>query len=313
MSISAAYHASKPAERGKYIGGGDIAPILGRHPYRSATNVWMSKTGKPLPSFDDEAKNRMFWGTAFQNVIAARYDPEAVLLDEPRLDRTNEFFGNTPDFCNDKKKELIEVKTAGVRQLHRWDDTKYPLEYKLQTMWYLMQYPEAEYATIVALLGGQEFRTYPVYRDDELIGIMKDKANKFWVDHVLTDTPPDGWSTDSNYLDWKYPNETEISRDATDEEEYLIKKIGDYRGELKAMGGAKRNLESALLGTMGDAHIVTGEAGVALIRHYKARNATKWAELAKELLVGNPNADKLIEKYTSKSEARRELEVFVGG
>lgn len=56
--------------------------------------------------------------------------------------------------------------------------------------WLGTDVPDLEVADVLVLVDGQRLRHYPVPYDAELAGMIRDEAERFWRDYVLTQTPP---------------------------------------------------------------------------------------------------------------------------
>jgi len=56
--------------RRKVVGGGDVAAIVGVHPYKTAHDVWLEKLGLAVI----EENEAMYWGKVLEPVILAEYE-----------------------------------------------------------------------------------------------------------------------------------------------------------------------------------------------------------------------------------------------
>lgn len=180
------------------LGGSDVSAILGVNPYQTPLDVWADKTGKvPIRSVSNEA---MIWGTVLEPVIASEFARRTGCeLDDipeeltPLVHESRPWHMGTPDYLIRNKRIGLEVKTAGWRMAHLWGDTgtdHIPDMYRIQCDWYsaLMDYDMWE---VAALIGGQDFRTYTIEKNARLRWLMLERAERFWIDHVQADVPPE--------------------------------------------------------------------------------------------------------------------------
>lgn len=56
--------------------------------------------------------------------------------------------------------------------------------------WLGTDVPDVDVVDVLVLVDGQRLRHYPVPYDAELAGMVREECERFWVDHVLTQTPP---------------------------------------------------------------------------------------------------------------------------
>ncbi len=193
--------------RRAYIGGTDIAKLLGVSPWGGPYDVWLDKTGQGQPFDGNAATTR---GTYFEPSVAKWYaDQKGVTLikgeTQTHPDPSLPFLAGNPDYLiagNDTR--ILEIKTASFRQLHELDAEgaplwgqdgdsgadAVPLHYYLQCQWYMGICDALDCDLAVHFMGADEFRVYHLSLDQELWNTAVDAAIAFWRDHVLTGTPP---------------------------------------------------------------------------------------------------------------------------
>ena len=193
--------------RASFIGGSDVAALLGLSKYRSAMDVWLEKTGKRVDRKDSFA---LRFGSFAESFIADEYallTGESV-IDHPygiahpehsfcvgRIDRFVLGQKDQPLFNNNGRlnaKKLLECKTANHYSQGDWGEAgtdAIPLPYLCQCLWYLgiTNLPEID---VAVLLGGSDLRIYTITRDRELETLLFEKAVFFWTEHVQKDLPP---------------------------------------------------------------------------------------------------------------------------
>lgn len=179
-------------QRGTGIGGSDAAAIVGADPHKSAFALYTER----VSGMRVEENEAMAWGKRLEEPIAdewARRSDQCIV--NPRaLYRSREWpwMLATPDrltftdFAHPAD-GVLEVKTAGLRQADDWA-TGPPVKYLMQGYHYLAVtgFDRIHFA---ALIGGQQFVTYPVERNDALIaGLVK--AEREFYERLLGGEPP---------------------------------------------------------------------------------------------------------------------------
>lgn len=244
-------------ERRMGIGGSDASAVLGVNPYRAPIDVYLDKLGLALPWDGNEATR---WGDLLEPVIAAEYSTRTG-LETARTDRVvrhpqHRWMLGNPDRIIVGASKGVEIKTAGVRSLHRWGEgpEECPEEYIVQCAWYMAVCGCDEW-DLVALLGGQSLRIYTIKRDRELEGLMIEAAERFWIDHVLARVPPppDGSESFKIYLASKYPRDVRPLRSATAEEEEAGEELKAKKSEAEDLDLEITGLENRIKSSMEDA------------------------------------------------------------
>lgn len=181
--------------RSKGIGGSDIGTICGVNGFSSPRQLYLKKTGQFEDPYEEgsAASERMMFGRLLEPVVADEYSRRsgkhvakspAILAhcDHPWA------LANLDRFIVDdtgKPYGVLECKTAGEFANSNWDDGELPESYLYQLQWYLW-ITGLEYGAIAALVGGNKFYYYEVFRDDELINtVLLPKAEYFWFENVL--------------------------------------------------------------------------------------------------------------------------------
>lgn len=267
MNAQLAPVAPEQPDRRCFIGGSDVAAVLGISPWRTPLQLWEAKTRPALEG--PEPKKRVFTrGHRWESVVAEmlvehlqsrghkveivgrnqRYiDPErpylAAEIDfELRLD-------DEPDITN------VELKTVHPFKLREWGDEdtdESPVWYTAQGMHGLGVTPGNRKRCIVApLFGADEIRAYPVMRDDETIAAMRARCAAFW-NLVQTGVRPD--PTNLADLDRLYQGDPVApSLIADDELTRAVLRLRAIHSEIKARESEANVLEFDLKRAMKDA------------------------------------------------------------
>jgi len=178
-------------DRTKYIGGSDIAAILGVSPWKNRVDLWADKT---KPRVDDgrnaSAKRR---GQRLEpyiiDMIREEHGIEIVQRNERYIDADVPFFAAEIDA--ETADENIEIKTVHPFKSKEWGDVEtdsLPLQYIAQVQWGL-GIRRRDVCRVFALIG-DELKPYVVQRDDELIRVMREQAIDFWTQYVLPKKMP---------------------------------------------------------------------------------------------------------------------------
>lgn len=208
-----------PSSRAGFIGGSDLAAILGLSQWATPLDVWYEKIG--MPKDVDPEKERIFKrGRRLEPIIID------MLIEEMGIDVTkrsadiegqnryhdpvHEFLSAEIDFewrvtegmvarFPQIDRSLIgtiqngDAKTCHPFVAHKFGEVgteEIPIEYHAQAQHGLMV--TGRNVTLFAVLvGADNLLTYIVQRDEETIAGIREKAVAFWMDHVLAKVPPE--------------------------------------------------------------------------------------------------------------------------
>lgn len=210
MSLSPSQHA----QRLDGITATDVAAICGLHPHRSAIDVWLAKTGQSPPSPDTE---RSKWGDILEPVVRSDYEARhGVRVDVPGTltDAERAWMMATPDGLVHQRGAFeadrgLEIKTHTFRIAHLYGDPgtdQIPLWELVQCMWG-MAVTDLDRWDLVAFIDNQPI-DYIIDRDDEAIGVLIEKAERFRVDCVIGGAvpAPDGSESYDRWLLKRWPS-----------------------------------------------------------------------------------------------------------
>ena len=194
--------------RNLYIGGSDIAAVLGKSRYKTPYRLWCEKTGQIEQKVSNIEAIEM--GIRLEQFVA---DLFSVKTD--KLVRRAPKGYQHPDYpymvahvdrLITRTDELLECKTCSAYKLDEWQNA-IPQEYVLQVMWYL-GITGRKKGWIACLIGGQKFDYKVIDYDPELFEIMVEKAKEFW-DMVQNNIPPLILPDDDETLAELHPKHTE--------------------------------------------------------------------------------------------------------
>lgn len=205
-------------DRAKFLGGSEIASVMGISPWQTPVDLWKAKTGRAAPAPADPiregilrrgqrlepivremaidklrqrglqvellAKNRRYydWNLPW---MTAEIDFELVLTGVAEIDGVDVRFN--------RERVTADCKTAAGFARRAWgqeDTDAMPIYYAAQFM-HGLGITSVQRCLCAALIGLDDVALYWISRDDVTVAAMREKAQSFWVDHVLADVPPD--------------------------------------------------------------------------------------------------------------------------
>ena len=197
--------------RNKFIGGSDIAKIMGLSRWGTPLKLWAEKTGK-LPAPDLSNVEAVEMGTRLEQFVA-----DLFAVKTGKSVRRSPKYYQHPDYpymiahvdrLVTGTDELLECKTCSAFKADEWEGEEIPQEYILQVMWYL-GITGRKIGHIAVLIGGQSFKYKQIEFDAELFATMVEAAKEFWG-HVQEDTPPAIMPTDDETLKDLYSEHSEV-------------------------------------------------------------------------------------------------------
>jgi putative phage-type endonuclease len=271
------------AERTKFLGSSDAAPILGLSPWRSALEVYHDKiTPRSLES--DRSKERLFArGKRLEPIVCDMLADEEGLTIAARNQRYQdpehpflaaEIDAETSDGRN------VEIKTVSPFAAKEWGEERsdqIPLHYCVQVLHALMVTGRAE-AIVAALIGADDLRVYRVERDDELIARIRAEELAFW-DRIQRRDPPPVVTLADAALRWP----ASMTRTVVTSPEIAekIESLKILRGHIKELEDTAERLELIAKSTMGDADTLLTPDGQKLCT-WKSQSANRIDQKALE-------------------------------
>lgn len=191
-------------DRSKFLGGSDIAAVLGLNPWKTRVDLWKDKT---TPRIEQTPNNKPVFkrGLRWESVVAEMlvesleaqgHKVEIVATNKRYQDPVHAFMASEIDFeiRLDGAEEItnVELKTVHPFKMREWGESgtdELPTHYTAQVMWGL-GLTQRSNGMLAALFGADELRTYPVLGDHETITALRAHGLAFWTDHVLAGVPP---------------------------------------------------------------------------------------------------------------------------
>jgi putative phage-type endonuclease len=236
-------------DRRTFLGGSDMAAILGLSPWKTPYQLWLEKTSEAPPEDNDSGVKRR--GRRLEPVIVdwmrEDYGLKIIAHNERYVDQELPFLSCEVDFEHDEMEngvvitENAEVKTVHPSHAKDWGDEwsdEIPLYYTAQAAFGQM-ITGRESTLFAVLIGADDLRAYRVKRDDELISTLREKAIRFWA-LVEKRTPPPIINLQDARLAWSVSQPGSIT--ATDEVSAWVKELQQVK---KIISG--REAEAELL------------------------------------------------------------------
>jgi len=257
--------AREDHNRAKFLGGSDIAAVLGLSPWKTPLDLWRDKTTPRVGDADYKPvfKRGIRWEGAVAEMLVERlqvngHQVEIVGSNRRFIDREIPFLAAEIDFeiRLDGSEEItnVELKTVHPFRLREWGasgtDTL-PVHYTAQVM-HGLGVTRRSNAILAALFGADELRTYPVAADQETIAAMRARAAAFWNDHVLAGVAPDPTTLEdlSKLFDADNPDAHPLLADETLAEQVM--RMRSINAEIKAREAEAEAIEFSLKRAMRD-------------------------------------------------------------
>lgn len=271
--------------RDKFLGGSEMASVLGLNPYESAFDLWLLKTGRAKRRFVENKYTE--WGKRKEQVIAQHYADRhnLMLIETPKRAKIDgDFLAGTPDRLllgsgSDTIKDPIthqtlirrglEIKTGLAKHVTKWHESgiintgytgpapviadfaaagkNVPLYYWIQCQMYmwLMDFPEWDLAV---LLDSSDYREYRILYDAEYTDRAVQRCRDFWRDHIIDGKEPtiDNGKLVNQWLDSQYSEHTEQMRAADATETVMMHRLKDVEEQLRERSAESKALKEQL-------------------------------------------------------------------
>lgn len=242
-----------------FLGGSEIAAVMGQSRWCTQYKLWAIKTGK-IPAPDLSNNEAVQIGSKLEQFVAELFSEKTgkKVRRAPKVYQHQKypFLVAHIDRLIEKSDELLEVKTCSAYKLEEWEN-KIPREYVLQVMFYL-GITGKKRGWLCCLIGGQKFDYKVIDFDEELFNLMVEKAVKFW-EMVQKDIPPVIVPDDSETLGEVFSEHTDdmIESQELNERVAYVQELKMHRDEINK---EIKEIETELKATIQDkAGILTDE------------------------------------------------------
>lgn len=173
-------------DRTKYLGGSDVAAILGVSPWRTPLDVYLDKIQPRAEETDPGRLKVLNRGKRMEpyviDLLAEETGLEIIRRGERYLDPELDFVAAEID-AEAATGENVEIKTVSPFKAKEWGEEQsdeIPLHYAAQAM-HGMMVTSREVCIFGVLIGGDDFRVYRIERDDVTIDAIRQKEIEFWA------------------------------------------------------------------------------------------------------------------------------------
>jgi len=181
--------------RKKGIGASDVSAILGVNPYKTPVDVWLEKTGRSKPG---EGNVYTEAGTKIEPVVADYFQDrsghrviKASAKEFQVVHPVHDYLRHHPDreyFDKNGGRKTLECKTKYFQKPVKGD---LPLDWYIQNQYQVgISGQSGGSIAWIAFSFGVEFDYEEFDLDKAFYDRLINEAGGFWVDYVLTDTPP---------------------------------------------------------------------------------------------------------------------------
>lgn len=241
--------------RKKGLGATDCAAVMGMSPYKTPYELWMIKTGR----MEEEAildEKRLRLRHAHEETIAQEYAIQKNVKLEKMEDTI--FHKDLPfmlchlDRVVSGQRKIVECKSASGFMRNMWGmggSDEAPLHYILQVQHQLAcsGYDDAD---IAALIDIDDYRIYPMPRNEKIIEKIEYECEKFWHKNVLADVPPP--PTCRNDLKLMYPANNGKFIEATLDVMSVINVFNNFKTDIKNLESEKEKVEKEIIEFIAD-------------------------------------------------------------
>ena len=282
-------------DRQDFIGGSDVAAVLGQSRWKTPLQLWAEKTGEVEPK-DLSGIEAVELGTDLEDFCAKRFERKTGFpvrrTGSTYVHKVHQFMRCQVDRLLTGTDYLLEVKTCSAWKEKEWSGDEVPAEYILQVQWQLMITGKT-LGYICVLIGGQKFLYKEIHPDQELHDMMKERAIAFWK-MVEDRTPPSAMLGDDDVLLSLHPrsnNEIQMIQEKNDQ----IRHLQELKMHIKELEEQKDGIEVQLKDIIGD------NLGIKTSEY-----CVKWTPMEQSRVdVEKLKADGIYDLYKKTSGSRR--------
>ena len=180
--------------RRHHLGSSDLAALLGVDPWRNAMDVYLDKTGALV---EDQTSNMACdLGNLMEPVVLKMAEADLgplTIPDTRQVDGTVIFVNTDALTANDG--EPVEAKTNSIVGFadDEWGEPgtdEVPLRYIIQCHAHMAAWKK-DVCHVPVIIGRKGYLLYHIVRNPIVEDTILKEADKFWIKHVLANTPPD--------------------------------------------------------------------------------------------------------------------------
>ena len=234
-----------------FIGGSDIAGVMGLSRWNTPLQLWSEKTGKI--ERDEEETEFQEMGKELEETVARlftkRTGKKVRRAPKTYQHKDHEFMRCQVDRLVAGTNELLECKTASAWKEKEWEDQEIPQEYILQVMWCL-GISGRSIGHIAVLIGGNKFLYKQIDFDTDLFQSLVNQAKIFW-NLVKKDIAPMAMGNDSQFMVELHPESAEDLLDRVNLNTSILLRQ-ETIAKIKELEGQKNTIEAQVKQVIGD-------------------------------------------------------------
>jgi predicted phage-related endonuclease len=172
-----------------------VPALLGLSPWGSPLSMWLKMAGRAPWDEESQAMRR---GNMLENAVLDWWLADNEWAVEMQRQwwyqlQDEDWCGATPDTVVTNtvtsEVEFVDAKTTTDDEEAWWDGP--PAHYLTSSMWQLAMAPHVQRVHLAVLFGRRlTLRTFTVERDDELCGLLIDRAREFYLSLAADEPPP---------------------------------------------------------------------------------------------------------------------------
>ena len=203
-----------PEIRKTFIGGSDIAAVMGQSHWTTPLQLWAEKTGK-VPPRDLSDVEAVQIGSELEDFIAQQFvkkNPEKKIRRDSRtfVHPFYPYMVYHVDRWIVAEDAMLECKNTSEYKLGDWIGTEIPAEYILQVNWGLgLMIKKIGYFS--TLIGGNKHRVKCIEFNEVLFQKQVEAAKNFWENNVLKNVAPSAMEGDEDVLQKLHADQSEKS------------------------------------------------------------------------------------------------------
>lgn len=287
-------------DRSTYLGGSDVAAILGVSPWRTPLDCYLDKIEGSKPITDPAKLKILERGKRLEpyvlDMLCEEKGIQLIGRNNRYTDSVHSFLAAEIDAETSDGRNVEAKTTADFYDRAQWGEEhtdSIPVYYTAQCMHGMMVKP-APSCLMPVMLGIDDFRVYEVHRDEELIETIRAKEVEFWDRIQRRDPPPATKVSDIMRL---FERDLGTSIEVDEQIAELVKKLKFSKSKLKLMESDVDDMAARLKLVFAEHQIIT----------HKGKPLASWKS------QGNSNFDidtfrrkhpAIAEKFTTRGTQR---------
>ena len=247
-------------DRSTYLGGSDVAAILGVSPWKTPLDCYLDKIEGSKPITDPAKLKILERGKRLEpyvlDMLCEEKGIQLIGRNNRYTDSTHSFLAAEIDAETSDGRNVEAKTTADFYDRAQWGEEhtdSIPVYYTAQCMHGMMVKP-APSCLMPVMLGIDDFRVYEVHRDEELIETIRAKEVEFWDRIQRRDPPP---ATKVSDIMRMFEHDLGTSIEVGDDIAELVKKLKFSKSKLKLMESDVDDMAARLKLVFAEHQIIT--------------------------------------------------------